>query len=300
MNISRAIAIKINELSQPVITDYELCLIISRLYVDKSFRGESISVSKAFPSRADFTRNVKRLTSLGILSPHKNFSRSRVFVLPFIKDPDVSDIACCVDPFAYISHMSALSYHGITDRIPNVLFISSPHQKEWSIYAKNKMVKDLKDLGDIYNLYIDNYLPRLSRMNFDKIGKYPVNRYLSLHLGAYKNVKGRTLRVSTIGRTFLDMVREPRYCGGIRHVIDVYKEYAEKYITLIIDEADRHANIIEKMRIGYLLEDICKLHHNRLDEWARLSQRGGSRKLDPQAEFSPKYSERWCISINTD
>ena len=96
------------------------------------------------------------------------------------------------------------------------------------------------------------------------------------------------------------MVREPIRCGGIRHVIDVYKNHGPQYKNLIIDELDQHGNKIEKVRVGYLLEEICKLKDERIERWLSFVERGGSRKLDPAAEYRPVYSERWCLSINVD
>jgi predicted transcriptional regulator of viral defense system len=127
----------------------------------------------------------------------------------------------------------------------------------------------------------------------------PVSLHSSIHLGAFKLVRGRTIRVSTLGRTFLDMVRDPSICGGMRHCIDVYREHGAKYKSLIIDELNQHGTQIEKSRVGYLLEEVAGIVGNTsLEEWAKHVQRGGSRKLDPSNEYEPIYSEKWCISLN--
>jgi hypothetical protein len=72
-------------------------------------------------------------------------------------------------------------------------------------------------------------LPRLVHIPFDKIHKTQITRYASIHRGAFKNIEGRKLRVSTIGRTFLDMLRRPDYCGGMRHVMEIYGSAAAQY-----------------------------------------------------------------------
>jgi hypothetical protein len=55
---------------------------------------------------------------------------------------------------------------------------------------------------------------------------------------------------------------------------------------------------MDQARAGYILEEKCGLSHALIDEWAKSAIRGGSRRLDPQAEYVPIFSERWCISIN--
>ena len=161
---------------------------------------------------------------------------------------------------------------------------------------------DVKNLRIAFEEAIDDYLesnfPRLNRININKINKVGVVRYSSDHLGAFKTIKNRKMRVSTIGRTFLDMLRRPDLCGGIYHVMDVFKEHTNNYLSLIIDEIDQHGKQIDKVRAGYILEELCKIHDERIEAWLQFVQRGGSRKLDSTEEYSSEYSERWCLSIN--
>ena len=112
------------------------------------------------------------------------------------------------------------------------------------------------------------------------------------------------LRVSSIGRTFLDMLRRPDLCGGIHNCLDVFQQHGPQYLKLIIDEITQHGNSIEKVRAGYILEEYCNIKNhvldNALEEWVKHAQRGGSRKLDPNNEYWPFFSEKWCLSINTE
>jgi predicted transcriptional regulator of viral defense system len=94
------------------------------------------------------------------------------------------------------------------------------------------------------------------------------------------------------------MLRNPELCGGIQHVIDVYKEYGKQYLRFILDEIDMHGNGIEKARAGYVLETQLGTRDPRIDTWQSTVQRGGSRKLDPSAEYSSYFSERWALSLN--
>jgi hypothetical protein len=42
------------------------------------------------------------------------------------------------------------------------------------------------------------------------------------------------VRVSSIGKTFMDMTRRPDYCGGEEHVLESFIEHGKKYAPLII------------------------------------------------------------------
>lgn len=285
-DVIREIAHYLGELDQPVITDYQLAVVLFDLYE----KGNGTVLTKRRLATATGI-----LQGNGIITQHRDFSENKVFSIIGKKTFDPGDVACSVDPFCYVSHLNAMSYHGLTDRIPSVLILSSPSPKEWKLFANRKMEKDL---GESIDIYRENRLPPLQSLKMNKIGKHPIEKYSSVHLGAFKNIKGRSLRVSSLGRTFLDMVREPKQCGGMTHVVEVYRNYAKQYKRLIIDEVDRNGAPIEKVRVGYLLEEICHLNDDKLTEWLKYVARGGSRKLDPNEEYYSKYSEKWSISIN--
>ncbi len=242
-----------------------------------------------------YTEIVRVLSSFGLISTAKEFKAGTVFQLFGRNKPLPMEVACSVDPFAYVSHLSAMEYHGLTDRFPKILYLSTPPEREWKEQADARMDKDLKELK---GGYIAAKLPTLRFQKLERIDGMRVELMRRSHRGAFKTIKSPSIRVAMVGRTFLDMLREPELCGGMQHVVDTYREYAAKYLKLIIDEVDKHGTSIEHARAGYLLETICGLSHPLIDAWASKVQRGGSRKLDPQAEYAPFFSERWALSVN--
>jgi predicted transcriptional regulator of viral defense system len=92
------------------------------------------------------------------------------------------------------------------------------------------------------------------------------------------------------------MLTEPSLCGGMHHVLDVWENETNGFeITAAIDQLDVK---IVKVRAGYILSEVMDIDHPALHNWEKFAQRGGSRKLDPDAEYAPEFSERWMISIN--
>jgi len=295
MDLIKAITLSLGEVEEPVVTPYRLGLIVHRLYVQKEYQGEKINrLQKDHATAAEFSRQLSDLLEAGVLRPLKGCSAS-VYSLLGRRDDDAEEVACSIDPFCYLSHLSAMAHHGLTERIPSALFVSSPDAKAWKQFAVERMEKDLKR---DYAAYQSHGLPLLLRLKMNKIGRREVHRFASSHLGAYTIVKGRALRVSSLGRTFLDMLRNPELCGGMRHVMEVFEEHGARYLPLIVKEIDLHGAKIDKVRAGYILEERMKLKDATIESWVALAQRGGSRKLDASAEYRPVWSDRWCLSLN--
>ncbi|MGX2042277.1 type IV toxin-antitoxin system AbiEi family antitoxin domain-containing protein (plasmid) [Methylocaldum sp. MU1018] len=299
MDIRTAVTLEIGQLHQPVVTSYQLGCLIFHLYQTKVYRGEKLNrIQKDVPERLEYNRLITSLVRDGILQNSRDVPNKEVFVVLGQNMAAAEDIACCVDPFGYISHLSAMEYHGLTDRLPKILFLTTPSSPHWGQLAIQRMQKDLGLEG--FDLYSQASLPLLRRLRLAKIHRKTVNVHTSVHCGpgAYVSMHGRPLRVATIGRTFLDMIREPDLCGGIYHVLDVYADYAGRYLRLIVDEVDRHGSKLDKVRVGYILDERLGLTHPTIKSWHALVQRGGSQKLLAQAAYSAHFSEKWCLSIN--
>ena len=81
-------------------------------------------------------------------------------------------------------------------------------------------------------------------------------------------------------------------------LIDIYREHAPSNLAVILSEVSQHGTDIDRVRVGYILEERCGVSDRRLDDWLRYAARGGSRKLDVKAEYAAVFSERWSLSIN--
>lgn len=301
MDIRTALTLEIGQLHQPVITSYQLGCLVFQLYQAKVYRGEKIGrIQKDVPERVEYNRLVASLVHDGILQTSRDVPNKEIFVVLGQDTAAPEDISCAVDPFGHISHFSAMEYHGLTDRLPKLLFFTTLPSPHWRKLAEQRMQKDLGAEG--FTAYAEAALPALRHLRLAKIHRKTVSLHTSVHCdpGAYLAVQGRTLRVSSLGRTFLDMLREPDLCGGIYHVLEVFADHAARYVRLIVDEIDRHGGKIDKVRAGYILSERLGLSHPTIESWRALVQRGGSQKLDAKAPYSPQFSEQWCLSINIE
>ncbi|WP_238532113.1 hypothetical protein [Rahnella aquatilis] len=106
------------------------------------------------------------------------------------------------------------------------------------------------------------------------------------------------VRVTNIGETFLDMLKEPDLCGGFEHVFSVFENYHEKFLPVILKEISKNGNSMDKARAGYILEEVIGIKNKVIESWKDDVKRGGSRKLIPSNPYKNVFSETWCISIN--
>lgn len=296
ISLQAAIVRLLGEHSRPVISRFQLSALIWELYRTNTFNGQALRPHRSVLDRAAFERYESRLVDTGVLKPVPGLSKKSAYMLLGANVSDPRVLACELDPFCYVSHLSAMEFHGLTDRLPEILYLSTPAPGPWKMAAVERMQKEL---GESYEAYVASELPSVGRIAFDKLLGRTIHRFASLHAGAYRSFKDQHLRVATLGRTFLDMLHEPQLCGGLSHVLQVYKEHAPMYFRLIADEIDQHGTAIDKVRAGYILETLCGLRDVRIDAWVAHAARGGSRKLDASADYSPEFSERWCLSINT-
>ena len=242
----------------------------------------------------EISKLINSLIKAELIAEKKYPGGNAFYLLPeeFI---DPKQAVCAIDMFCYISHWSAMEYYGLAETTkPNALYITNPEPKAWSKIATRKIENDF---AGFVEAFYENGLLRPRKCSPSKIGELDiVNTYTPQYENAFE-YDGRT-RVARIGRTFLDMIRCPSRCGGMFNVIDIYKQNADKFVEEIVTEVNEKANKIESVRAGYLLDEVCRIDHPLISEWYINVQRGGSRKLDPNATYCSKYSAKWCLSIN--
>ena len=197
-----------------------------------------------------------------------------------------------MDPFAYVSHLSAMQRYGLTDRSPLALHLTTPKRPLWNALRDDQLHRDLPGLEEIER-------PVLYRPGFkDTIRRRSIVVHASSHPWTPSAVSGEETRITSIGQTFADMLNEPHLCGGMHHVLDVWESEADQWLSEIVVAIDQLDSKIAKVRAGYILTEVMDIDHPTLHKWEHFAQRGGSRKLDPDADYAPEFSERWMISIN--
>jgi predicted transcriptional regulator of viral defense system len=117
-------------------------------------------------------------------------------------------------------------------------------------------------------------------------------------VGVYHS-RGYPVRVTTPERTLLDSLQTPELSGGVDNVLRAWALARDTLdLDLLIQYVDRFDIALLRQRVGFILEELG-LSHPRVEEWREVAHRGGSSKLLASAPYSPRYSERWNLSLNT-
>ncbi len=106
------------------------------------------------------------------------------------------------------------------------------------------------------------------------------------------------MRVTTPERTLVDGLVDPEPSGGLENVLRAWSIARDSIdVDSVVYQAERLGVGVLRQRVGYVMEELG-LSHLSLEEWRLASSRGGSSKLLAAASYSPRYDERWDLSIN--
>ena len=118
-----------------VLTDYGLGRIV--------FRARRAEPDAPTPSVHDYQQVLHFLLGQRIARNLGRLPEGRAMLLIGQRDPEPFTVLCAIDPFGYVSHLSAMEYHGLTDRLSKTLYFTTPPPAEWSQLAAARMRKDL-------------------------------------------------------------------------------------------------------------------------------------------------------------
>lgn len=292
MNLNDALEAALLEDDAPVVTDYEFYRLGARLFAARHWKETPLSRLPAEWDHIRMRNAQRRLRARQAIAPDADFRLGMWRVVQSSRAGSAEEIASIADPFCYVSHLSAMERYGLTDRSPDALHLSTPARPVWNRMRDERVAADTLDRP-----HVD--APSLVRFGFkEKVRRRPVVVHETSHPAIPTEVAGERTRITPIGRTFADMLDAPQLCGGMHHVLDVWERMALNFSNAVIAGVDSLDSKIAKVRAGYILTERLGLEDERIARWEAFAQRGGSRKLDPDAAYVPVFSERWMISIN--
>ena len=277
-----------------VVSPLDMALLICRLYAQREYGGVPIPLRKLAPNKTDISALESRMVRDGALQ--RDPDSVNLLRVPG-NNVSVEEICCAADACVYVSHLSAMVWHKISDRIPGTLYLTTATGIVWRDFIK-KRVQKYTNAWVPSGIDLD-LLPLKKNHLHDQIKRRPLNICTTKHLRRTMDIDKRHVRVSTIGETFLDTLLAPDQCGGMPYVMAVWENYASQHLEEIIESVEQAPTRIAKVRAGYLLEEYIGIVDPRIEAWRSLAQRGSSSRLDPSWPFKgSNISESWCLSIN--
>lgn len=292
-HLEAALKNRLHEQQIPVITPYGLFLELRSLYQS----GQQLYLRKYLPDEEELQRRRENLLHANVLQPDHDYPH-RAYRVTENNDAAAEDIACLVDPFCCIAYLSAMARYGLTDRRPRGLHLKGPDKQLRPQWVGERMAQDYGE--DIDRLESDQIIWLHGVNHPKKVRGRQIRERKTRHMGSMAQIRDGYARVTAIGQTFVDMLEYPNSCGGMSHVLEVWDEHADLYVNEIVEAANQHPRPIIKVRAGYILDErlAIAVDDDRVQQWTRYAQRGGSRILDPDAPFAPTYSEKWMLSLN--
>ena len=111
---------------------------------------------------------------------------------------------------------------------------------------------------------------------------------------------GTPVEVSDAPRTIVDILDDPKFGGGIRHVSDVLATYFasdSRSDSLLLEYIRRLGNRAVYKRLGYLLE-VLSIAASDVTDVCFVNKSKGLSRLDPSIASAGKIVSRWNLRVN--
>lgn len=195
-----------------------------------------------------------------------------------------------IHPYAALSHLTALAFHGLATEAPKRLIVTSPRDGTGGIYPIGTRSVDWEEFA----------LPRPRRPK--RLLGIPVEwntvrpeRYFGI---AEYEPGGFPIRYTTVERTLLDGLQDPQLSGGISVVLGAWALARDRiHLDLLIPMTEKYEIALLRQRVGFIL-DRLGLTDPAVEKWRATAKRGSSSKLVGSAPFTSEFDERWNLSLN--
>jgi predicted transcriptional regulator of viral defense system len=168
----------------------------------------------------------------------------------------------------YIGYVSALNFHGLTDKTPSSVYIATQESHRTRIILDTEF----------------RFITVVPRKFFGIVET---------------TVENRKVLVSSKEKTIVDCLDHPEYCEGIDEIARaIYFGERELDFTKLVSMSKEIGNSAVLKRIGYLSEHL-KIEKLK-DLMQSVSVSSGYSLLDPTIKSKGKIIEKWKIVINVN
>ena len=165
-----------------------------------------------------------------------------------------------------ISYWNAMNYHGLTEQIPNVIYVKTNTDKRAKTYFGIRYFFSRKPIERINGFIVEGY-------------------------GNHK------FRISNIERTIVDAFDKPDFSGGYAEIIKAfYKANLEENRLIQYCKSENNASLTK--RIAFLTELFDKPKMNNFLKYAQKLVKDKYTLFEINGEQKGKTNSRWKIILN--
>lgn len=289
-NASDAILQQLATENRRVLSDWRAMLLLRRATFSLSPRERRWSqIPENISAVHPLLRQMVRRGEIRLL-PHLRYLYE--VIVPYARRGFVeeNEILMEVNPYATVSHFSALVFHGLTNELPKIITVIAPISGTAGILPLGTYPEDWEGLALVHG----RQPPRIvdQPVHWTKVKTARLFGMSEYRPHAYP------VRVTTPERTLLEGLLNPNLCGGLQIVLRAWKRAADTLsVETLIDYVDAFDVGVLRQRVGFVLDEL-NISHPATERWQKQAQRGGSSKLIASEGYTPRYSERWNLSLN--
>lgn len=311
MKIEEAITLWLNEeYDKPAISRQTLLSYFLRIWLDKEYKNQKlINVTDNKKALNTFNKICKRLERRDELWGEKWSTKGfRYFMISNRRRKSVEHVLSAIYPIGYIGYMSAIKHYNLSLNKSDSIYFVTTDRATWKRLCLNQIYRNFPELKQDKK-FLKNSFENISEE--DLIPTYPIEEEIGrFHIvivtqkNLFPDEEWDSLRVESLPYLYIDMLRNPKYCGGLGMVLQIYATMGDMELKEVIQVLDRdtRSNDIDKARLGFICDKIFKKENSIFLKWKEEQRfkRGGTRKLVSYLPFEPIYDEDWNISVNYD
>lgn len=234
----------------------------------------------------------RQMTQRGELSPIGGFQHLYAVTVPYARLGHVEEeeVLLEANPYAALSHLTALVFHRLTDELPKSMTAMAPAVGTGDQLPLDTEPRDWSGLPLPGGRTPARVLGRPLTWTRPKADRF-------FGVGVYQP-RGYSLRVTTPERTLIDGLMTPELSGGMTNVLHAWTRARDTLdLDTLVSSVDRFDVKVLRQRAGFVLEELG-LKHPLMEQWRERAQRGGSSKLVGSAPYASAFNERWNLSLN--
>lgn len=240
----------------------------------------------------DLSPLYRQMRARGEIRPIAGHERLNEVIVPYARQGflDEREVLFEIHPYATLSHVSALVFHGLTTDQP----------KGMTITVSADGAGGLLPIGTSPNDWEGISRPS-AQVPAKVLGRHvAVKRVKPAHFFGFADYEplGFGMRYTVLERTLIDGLVTPDLCGGIDTVLRAWAN-AQDIVDLdvLVYQVERMETKVLRQRVGFVMDQLG-LTHPRLESWRASTHRGGSSRFVGSEPFASTFDERWNLSIN--